>query len=74
MLEAEKMIKGHSDETIHFYRYNVDNNRGIINNLNVWPIPHIFYFPLQWKGGETIVGYDKEPTPEAMKEWIELQF
>ena len=46
-------------------------NRGLVNYLNVWPIPHIFYVPLKWKGSESIVSYEKDFNPESMKVWLE---
>ena len=68
MLEVkEKMI---NNPKIQFGRYNVDDNRGLINYLNVWPIPNIVYFPLKHKGSDSIVSYSQEFTPEVMKEWL----
>ena len=63
MLEVQAKFP---DKRVKFGRYNVDKNRGLINYLNVWPIPHIFYFPLRFKSSDSIQGYDKVFTEEAM--------
>jgi hypothetical protein len=67
MLEVSSKM---NNPKIKFGRYNVDNNRGLINYLNVWPIPHIFYFPLNFKGSESIVGYNQEFNTETMEQWL----
>jgi len=50
----------------------MDFARDLVGYLNIWPLPHIFYVPLKWKGSESIVSYDKEPTPESMRAWLEV--
>lgn len=73
MLEAEKLLPEEYKEKITFYRYNLDNNRGLINYLNVWPIPHVFYFPFKWKESDSLVGYDQKIRAEIMVEWLKSQ-
>ena len=51
----------------------MDFARDLVGYLNIWPLPHIFYVPLKWKGSESIVSFDKEPTPESMRAWLEVQ-
>jgi hypothetical protein len=67
MLETEKKL---NNEKIKFGRYSVDINRALINYLNVWPIPHIFYIPLKWKCSESMVGYEADFSSDSMEKWL----
>lgn len=40
----------------------VDDNKWIINHLDIWPIPSLYFFPVSTKTAETIELYEGELT------------